>query len=616
MDEDAFLRMSGVRKEFPGVVANDDVDFSVRRGEIHGLLGENGAGKSTLMKILYGLYDADAGSVHLGGEPLDLDSPKDAIDRGIGMVHQHFKLIPRLSVAENVVLGEREPAGPFRDRRRAGTADGVPGVDGADGADGGDDTDESDSWLPEAVRTNRVARALAERFTIGLDASAAEIEALADDYGFDVDVRAPVAELDVGERQRVEILKALYRDVDLLVLDEPTAVLTPTEAERLFETLRTLADSGISIIFITHKLAEATAVTDRVTVLREGEAVGTVETEAVDQAELARMMVGREVLFSLDRERVEPGDPVLDASGLRAEDDRGIEALSGVDLSVRAGEVVGIAGVSGNGQRELAEVLAGVRDPTAGTVAVDGRDLTGEPTRAFVDSGVSFVPEDRHEYGCAAELSVMHNAALKEFRDGRFDDGPFLDYDELERYAEAVVDEFDVRGVHDVREVSAGDLSGGNLQKLILGRELARDPDLLVAHQPTRGVDVGAIEFLREAILDQRAEGTGTVLISEDLDELFDLSDRLLVIYEGEIVHETTPEAADRERVGMRMTGGADDGGGASETGESDGADTDAADRAMTDGGATGPRSAEGDGGPDDGSRGDDRDALPGGERR
>jgi len=589
MDEDPFLRMSGVRKEFPGVVANDDVDFSVRRGEIHGLLGENGAGKSTLMKVLYGLYDADGGSVHLGGERLDLDSPQDAIDRGIGMVHQHFKLIPRLSVAENVVLGEREPAGPFRDR----------------GAD--TDTDDADSWLPEAVRTNRLARALAERFTIGLDASAGEIEALADDYGFDVDVRAPVGDLDVGERQRVEILKALYRDVDLLILDEPTAVLTPAEAERLFETLRALADRGISIIFITHKLTEATAITDRVTVLREGETVGTVETGSVDQAELARMMVGREVLFSLDKDRVEPGEPVLEASGLRAEDDRGIEALSGIDLSVRAGEIVGIAGVSGNGQRELAEVLAGVRDPTAGSIAVGGRDLTGEPTRAFVDGGVSFVPEDRHEYGCAAELSVMHNAALKELRDDRFDDGPFLDYDELARYAEEIVDEFDVRGVHDVREVPAGDLSGGNLQKLILGRELVRDPDLLVAHQPTRGVDVGAIEFLREAILDQRAEGTGTVLISEDLDELFDLSDRLLVIYEGEIVHETTPEAADRERVGMRMTGGAVGDGGAESGADADG---ESADRAMTDGG-----SADGDGGEgeaagpgaDRSSRGDSR---------
>ncbi|WP_206424950.1 ABC transporter ATP-binding protein [Halosimplex salinum] len=563
MDEDAFLRMSGVRKTFPGVVANDDVDFSVRRGEIHGLLGENGAGKSTLMKILYGLYDADGGSVHLGDRRLNLDSPQDAIDSGIGMVHQHFKLIPRLTVAENVVLGEREPARAFR---RSGS-------------------DSADSWLPDAVRDSRVARALAERFSIGLDASATEIEALADDYGFDVDVHAPVRELDVGERQRVEILKALYRDVDVLVLDEPTAVLTPTEADRLFETLRALADRGIAIIFITHKLSEVTAITDRVTVLREGENVGTVETSTVDQADLARMMVGREVLFSLDRERVELGDPVLDATGLRADDDRGIEALSGIDLSVREGEIVGIAGVSGNGQRELAEALAGVRSPTAGSLSVAGTDLTDESTRTFVDAGVSFVPEDRHEYGCAEELSVMRNATLKAFRDGRFDDGPFLDYDELTRYAESIVDEFDVRGVHDVREVPAGDLSGGNLQKLVLGRELARDPDLLVAHQPTRGVDVGAIEFLREALLDQREDGTGVVLISEDLDELFDLSDRLLVIYEGEFVHETTPEAADRERVGMRMTGGAP------AAGDEAVADASASGAAMTDGGETGGES-------------------------
>jgi simple sugar transport system ATP-binding protein len=580
MAEDAFLRMSDVRKEFPGVVANDDIDFSVRRGEIHGLLGENGAGKSTLMKILYGLYDADGGTVHLGDRRLELDSPQDAIDSGIGMVHQHFKLIPRLSVAENVVLGEREPASPFRERA----------TDDAD-----ESRDDSDGRLLAPVRQNRVVRGLAERFSLGLDAAAAEIESLADDYGFDVDVRAPVGELDVGQRQRVEILKALYRDVDLLVLDEPTAVLTPTEADRLFETLEALADRGIGIVFITHKLSEATAVTDRVTVLRDGRTVGTVETSDVDQSDLARMMVGREVLFSLEKDAVDPGESVLDARGLRAEDDRGIEALSGVDLSVREGEIVAVAGVSGNGQRELAETLAGVRSPTAGSVSVADRDLTGKSARAFVAAGVSFVPEDRHEYGCAAELSVMHNAALKEFRDGRFDDGPFLDYDELRRYAEEIVEEFDVRGVHDVREVAAGDLSGGNLQKLVLGRELARNPDLLVAHQPTRGVDVGAIEFLREALLDQRAEGTATVLISEDLDELFDLSDRLLVVYEGEIVHETTPEAADRERVGMRMTGGAPDGDADGEAASEAGTDTTG--QAMTEGGPSRAGSSTGAGG-------------------
>jgi simple sugar transport system ATP-binding protein len=379
---------------------------------------------------------------------------------------------------------------------------------------------------------------------------------LAEQYGFVIDVGAKIWELDVGQQQRVEILKALYRDVDLLILDEPTAVLTPTEAERLFESLERLADEGIAIIFITHKLTEVEAITDRVTVLREGENVGTVDTADVNRQDLAEMMVGREVLFKLDREVVDIGEPVLHARGLRATDQRGIEILSGVDLSVRSGEVVGIAGVSGNGQKQLAEIVAGLRDPTAGSVRVEGTDLTGSGPRTFVDHDVSFVPEDRLRYGCAEGLSVMHNATMKDFRRREFGEGQFLDYDSLRRYAEKLVEEFDVRGVPDVADVAAGELSGGNLQKLILAREIHRDPALLVANQPTRGVDVGAIEFIRESILEQRKQGTGIVLISEDLDEIMDLSDRLHVIYEGEFVHETTPEEADRERVGLEMTGG------------------------------------------------------------
>jgi simple sugar transport system ATP-binding protein len=542
MSQDAFLRMEDVVKEFPGVVANDHVDLTVRRGEIHGLLGENGAGKSTLMKVLYGLYTPTSGAIYLDDRRLSFDSPQDAIEAGIGMVHQHFMLIPRLSVAENVVLGEREPATAFREDATA------PG------------------WLPDWLAESPTVRSLARRFSLGLDVPGERIQALADEYGFDVDVDASVWELDVGQQQRVEILKALYRDVDLLILDEPTAVLTPNEAERLFDTLRRLADDGLSIIFITHKLTEIESITDRVTVLREGENVATVETADVTRSDLARMMVGREVLFQIDRDPVEIGEPVLRATDLHADDDRGIEALSGVDLRVRRGEVVGIAGVSGNGQSQLAETLVGMRDPTAGSLSVDGTDLTGASARRFLEQGVSFVPEDRLRYGCASDLSVMHNAAMKEFRDGEFGDGPWLDYDACESYAETLVEEFDVRGVHDVRAVDAGDLSGGNLQKLILARELYRDPDLLVANQPTRGVDVGAIEFVRETILDQRASGTGVVLVSEDLDELFDLSDRILVIYEGEFVFETTPAEADRERVGLEMTGGGatDPGGGAS----------------------------------------------------
>jgi simple sugar transport system ATP-binding protein len=385
---------------------------------------------------------------------------------------------------------------------------------------------------------------------------------LAEEYGTAVDPDAKVWELDVGQRQRVEILKALYRDVDLLVLDEPTAVLTPAETREMFETLRRLADEGLSVVFITHKLGEAEAVTDRVTVLRDGRRVDTVQTADVTRADLARLMVGREVLFSVDREPNRAGDPVLETTGLEAEDDRGAAALSGVDLSVREGEVVGVAGVSGNGQRELAECLVGLRDPTGGELVVDDTALADGETnagpRAFVDHGVSFVPEDRHRYGCAPELSVLHNAGAKAYRDREFG-GTLLDYDGLREYATELIDSFDVRGVTDVGSIDAGDLSGGNLQKLVLARELDRDPRLLVAHQPTRGVDVGAIESIRTRLLDQRDTGTGVLLLSEDLDELFDLSDRLCVLYEGEIVFETTPADTTPEEVGLWMTGGPDE---------------------------------------------------------
>ncbi|SDY15997.1 ABC transporter ATP-binding protein [Halobellus clavatus] len=531
MSEDAFVRLADITKTFPGVVANDEISMSIRKGEIHGLLGENGAGKSTLMKILYGLYSSDGGDVWIDGERAAIESPQDAIDAGIGMVHQHFKLIPRLSVAKNVVLGMREPASAFR-------------------ADGDDD------GFVSSLTTNRLVQGLAARFTLGLDVPEARIQSLADDYGFDIDVTAPVWQLDVGERQRVEILKALYRDVDLLILDEPTAVLTPTEAERLFETLRKLSDQGLSIIIITHKLKEVKSITDRVTVLRDGSRIDTVETADVSRADLARMMVGRDVLFQIDKDEVTAGEPVLKALDLRTDDDRGIEALSGVDLTVHAGEIVGIAGVSGNGQIELAESLVGIRPVTDGTIRIDGGDLTGAPPRAFIEHGVSFVPEDRHKHGCAESLSVMHNAILKGYTDEAFGDGLRLDYDASADYAETLVENFDVRGVSDVAKMQAGELSGGNLQKLILAREMDRDPKLLVANQPTRGVDVGAIEYIREGLIEQRDQGTGILLLSENLDEIFDLSDRILVMYEGEFVYEVTPEAADRRRIGLEMNGG------------------------------------------------------------
>jgi simple sugar transport system ATP-binding protein len=529
VDSDAYLKLSGVRKTFPGVVANDDVDLSVRRGEIHGLLGENGAGKSTLMNVLYGLYDRDAGTIRLDGEPFDPDSPADAIASGVGMVHQHFMLVPRLSVAENVVLGDRQRASRVR------TDDGPLGA------------------LAEVPLLGSVLDAL----TLDMDPPTERIRELGEEYGLAVPPEAPVWELTVGERQRVEILKALFRDVELLVLDEPTAVLAPDDAERLFETLERLAADGLTIIFITHKLEEVTRLTDRVTVLRDGKRVDTVETDAVTEDDLARLMVGREVLFDVDRPPAEVGDPVLEATGLETEDERGFDVLSDVDLTVRSGEVVGVAGVSGNGQVDLAESLVGVRAPDAGTVSVNGRDLTGQGPRAFLEAGVSYVPEDRLEDATAPELSVLHNLMLKSYRG----DSGFgrLDYDAAAERAERLVSEFDVRGVRDVRTTPAGDLSGGNLQKLVLARELGRDPDVLVAHQPTRGVDVGAVEFLREAILDQRAEGTGVVLLSENLDEVFALSDRILVLSDGEVVAETAPGEADRGTVGRWMGGAVED---------------------------------------------------------
>ncbi len=519
MSEANILEIEQLTKRFGDVVANDEITFSVQRGEIHGLLGENGAGKSTLMNILYGLYTPTGGTIRFNGVPQTFDSPKDAIDAGIGMVHQHFMLVPRMSVLENIVLGERETAGDATDDGPFGTL----------------------KQLFARERTNPRER----------------ITELASAYGLEIDPDAKVWELDIGEQQRVEILKALYRDIDLLILDEPTAVLTPNESERMFETIRQLVDEGLTVIFITHKLWEIERMTDRVSVLRDGSLIDTVVTNNVDQAELAEMMVGREVLFRLEKEPVEPGSPVLTATGVRAEDDRGMESLSSVDLSVSEGEIVGVAGVSGNGQRELAECLIGYRPMTDGRIEIAGTDLTGNPPRKFIDAGVSFVPEDRYEHGCAETLSVMHNAGFKTYQTELFERrGYFLDYDSMADYAEQLVEEFDVRGVENVRKTPAGTLSGGNLQKLILAREMNRSPKLLVANQPTRGVDIGAIENIRRFMLEQRTDGTGVVLLSEDLDEILDVSDRILVMYDGEFVFETTPEVTSKWELGMYMSTG------------------------------------------------------------
>ena len=523
----SFLEMRGIVKKFPGVIANDEVDLKVRKGEIHGLLGENGAGKSTLMKILYGLYTKDGGEIYLDGEKLDIESPQHAIDSGIGMVHQHFMLIPKLTVTQNVILGNREAANVL-----AGSGD----------------------------RSSGVLSSIGELFSIDRKGPQKRIEELSSEYGFGIDPTDPVWQLEVGEQQRVEILKALYRDVDLLILDEPTAVLTPNEAQRLFETLEELADAGLSIIFITHKLYEAKQITDRVTILRDGKHIDTVDTADMTEADLAERMVGHEVLFDLEKSEVEKGEVKMAAQNLHALDNRGLPAVDGIDVEIRSGEIVGIAGVSGNGQKELAECLVGVRDIEAGSISVNDRDLTNAHPRKYIEEGVSFIPEDRLKYGLAPELSIMHNAGVKEYRKDRFQNGPFLDYGELEAYANEIIDTFDVRGIEDARSMNAGDLSGGNMQKLIVGRESYRNPDVLIANQPTRGVDVGAIESIRRNLLEQREKGMGILLVSEDLDEVLDMSDRILVVYEGEIVHETTPEETNKREIGLQMTGGAGDG--------------------------------------------------------
>lgn len=518
--------MEGIYKTFPGVVANDHIDFSVREGEIHGLLGENGAGKSTLMKVLFGLYDADDGSIQYDGEPLNIGSPEDAIDSGLGMVHQHFQLIPKLTVAENVVLGLREPY---------------------------KSTDDSEGGLLGFGPVQRLSRLLSYNESRQKE----RVAEVADEYGIDIDPEKTVSELDIGEQQRVEILKALYRDADLLVLDEPTAVLTPGQIERLFETLRNLTEQGLTIIIITHKLDEVTDITDRVTVLREGKRIDTVETATVDESDLARMMVGREVIRDIEKTSASVGDTVLEASNLHTEDNRGVEVLSGVDLTVREGEILGLAGVSGNGQQELTDCILGKEELTDGSLTLNGTTLNGVPSKERVENGLSIVPADRHEAGCAPELSIVHNSVIKDYRSEQFGSGPLgigIDYDAAREHADSLLEKYDVRAPN--ADVAAGNLSGGNLQKLILGRELDRDPSLLIANQPTRGLDVGAVESVRQRLLDQRKQGTGILLVSEKLNEIMELSDRIAVIYEGEIVYETDGESADRGNIGVYMSSG------------------------------------------------------------
>jgi len=510
---DRKVSMRGIVKRFPGVVANDHVDFEVRAGEIHALLGENGAGKSTLMNVLSGLYQPDAGEIFLSppgdGPPrrVDIHSPRDAIQLGIGMVHQHFMLVPTQTVAENVILGLDRP-----------------------------------------------------RFLLNMRRVEAEILELSRQYRLLVDPAAFIWQLSVGEQQRVEILKLLYRGADVLILDEPTAVLTPQESEELGHTLRRMADEGKAVIFITHKLDEVTAFADRVTVLRAGRNVATLETASTNKAELARLMVGREVLFRLDKDQTEPGPAVLSLREVEALNDKGLPALRRVSLEVRGGEILGIAGVAGNGQRELAEVVTGLRKTTGGRVLVRGRDLTNQPPRQFIRAGVSHIPGDRLGMGLAGNLPISDNLIMKGYRRPPLSSGPFLIRRAVADFAQRLINLFQIATPSPATPVRM--LSGGNLQKTILAREITAGQELfhggatlLVAVHPTRGLDVGATESVQRTLLEQRARGTAILLISEDLDELLALSDRIAVMYEGRIMGVVDAAEADVEHLGLMMAG-------------------------------------------------------------
>jgi ABC-type uncharacterized transport system ATPase subunit len=501
VSDELVLEMRGIRKEFPGVVANDDVSIQLRRGEVHALLGENGAGKSTLMNILYGLSSPDAGEIRLNGKPVSFGSASDAIDAGIGMVHQHFMLIPVMTVAENVVLGT-EPV-----------KDGV--------------------LLDETAAEKRVAE-------------------MAKTFNFAVEPGALVEDIGVGQQQRVEIMKALYRNADILILDEPTAVLTPQEASDLFEILRTLRREGISIIFISHKLKEVLEIADRITVLRRGKTIETVPREGATEESLARAMVGREVLLRVEKQPAEAGDSLLEVEDLWASDDRGIEKVRGVSFRVRAGEIVGIAGVDGNGQTELIEALTGLRRADRGVIRIGGRELRHASTREVLDAGLGHIPEDRQRRGLVLEFSLAENIALHDYSTPPASKWGWLFPNRIVERARGLIQEFDVRGGGPY--TPAGSLSGGNQQKLVAAREISRDPQALIAAQPTRGLDVGAIEYLHRRLVTERDEGRAILLISLELDEILSLSDRILVIYEGEIVGEHTGDVSE-EQIGFEMVG-------------------------------------------------------------
>jgi ABC-type uncharacterized transport system ATPase subunit len=498
-EQTPLLHMKGITKIFPGVIANDDISFDVRSGEIHALLGENGAGKSTLMNILYGLYSPDEGEIQFNGEQIQISSPKVAVDSGIGMVHQHFMLIENMTALENVMLGLPQDKPPLLD----------------------------------VQNTRKKFNELVEK------------------YGLVVDPDVPVWQLSVGKQQWVEILKLLFRDVKLLILDEPTAVLTPAEAHQLFQTLRFLIEEGRSIIFITHKLEEVQEIADRITVLRDGEVVGTVEKEGTTLVQLSTMMVGRSVtLARKTRPSISKKEPVLVIEGLRCKSDRGVEALKSIDLTVHSGEVLGVAGVDGNGQRELAECITGLRQPTHGQIKIKDKLVTSVINDPPL---LGFVPEDRHKKGLIRDFSIMENLVLRTYNDPPLSHWGIVDWGQTQIISEKLVDEYDVRTPDVLTPI--GMLSGGNQQKVVLARETSAQPSVIIGSQPTRGLDLGAVDSLHEILLKERNRGAAVMFISTELSEVMALSDRIIVMFNGEIMGELVGENADLLQMGEMMMG-------------------------------------------------------------
>ena len=497
------LELRGITKRFPGVLANDRIDLTLEKGEIHALLGENGAGKTTLMNILYGLYQPDEGDIFINGEKVNVHSPTDAIEAGVGMVHQHFMLIPVFTVTENVMLGDESVRGP------AGMLD---------------------------------RKAAADR-----------IREISESYGLAVNPDDKIADLPVGVQQRVEIIKLLYREADILILDEPTAVLTPQEADELFKIIQSLTERGKSIIFITHKLREVLDVADRISVIRRGQMVGTTTPKEADQAKLASMMVGREVVLTVDKAPAKPGDVVLDVQDLRVADDRDQVTVAGVSFQVRAGEILGVAGVQGNGQTELVEALTGLRDPLEGAAQLLGQEIAHADPRTITELGTAHIPEDRQRDGLVLSYPVADNLVLNTYYDEPYSKGVVLQYDKILEVAEKRIADFDIRTPD--AETSAGSLSGGNQQKVIVARELSRPVKLVIASQPTRGLDVGSIEYIHKRLIESRDSGVAVLLVSSELDEVMQLSDRIAVMYRGQIIDIVDAKDAKKERIGLLMAG-------------------------------------------------------------